>query len=143
MPNACETDLTITAPVAIIEKIRTSHFYRGALSLDSVIGVPYYPSDDARIQAQNDSWGTDRPSYDAQPLTITPADDGNATLFASFTNAWQPPIPVFHALAKLYPEARITSESYERGTGYHVSAAWVAGTPYRFEKKGYSGTRGG
>lgn len=184
MPNHCETDLTITAPAAIVEAIRAAHFTPdGALDCGSVIPYPeeYRAKDEAarawaeqygdkvlgmmvRPELKDDptvpprpkdgfnsggyewcctNWGTKWGTYDPAPLTITPTEDGSATLRASFTSAWSPPLPVLHALAARYPEAEIESESYEGGCGYQISAAWGEGTCYRDEESDYTGSRGG
>ena len=133
MPNNIETNLTITAPVAVVERIRKNHFDDGALSLASVRAVPYHASNDAQITAQQNLWGTDQDSYDAKPLRITPA--GNDTILrASFMNAWHPPIPVLDALAKLYPDAEIKCKS-DAGRRQWVNRSTVdrsTGSPYKW-----------
>lgn len=130
MPNHCETQLTIVAPRASVERIRLSHFDSdGALSLLTLVEIPYTTSDDARIKAQQDAWGTNRETWHIKGVWVGANEDGrNDTLklMACFGSAWAPPLVAIDELAKRYKDAIIESESSSEG-GATWSAKWSDG----------------
>ncbi len=166
MPNHCETDLTLTGPKDLIDKVLAAHFTpNGELNCDSVIPYPAHLKalDDA-AKAWDDkpepkdwkdrpkdgfnqggyewccsNWGTKWGTYDSGGIERTPK--GAAM---SFNSAWSPPHPVLAKLAALYPDLSIVAKSYEQGAGYKCDYRWKKGELVKEQTDNcYRGGRGG
>lgn len=168
MPNHCETDLIISGPKEILEKIASNHFLEdGSLNCDSVIP---YPSKYKKLDEMAKKWDIDNKNNPEKDYNTKPKDGFNSggyewccnnwgtkwgtyegvrnkttskSFCVSFLSAWSPPIPVLEKLAEIYPQVSIKMKSYESGQGYKLKYSWKNGSLIENSQTSYRGIRGG
>jgi hypothetical protein len=141
MPNWCENSILIQGDPEEVGKL-LSFIESGTkpISFDKIIVMPPQLKDqsspvrDEEVEKENiklygakdwyswatTHWGT---KWDASnPIIIydntTPMMPGNRVVKMSFSTAWAPPIPVYKALAKLFPNTNIYATYNEPGVGF-------------------------
>lgn len=145
MPNHCEQDFTISGDPDTIDQFVRRHIWDNSLDCNSVIPYPnrYKVNEDGFNQGGYewccDKWGTKWGTYDGALGTDTPRQRTY-----HFSSAWSPAIPVFDAVAALWPALTFKVRYFEQGMGYAGEIRYKNGQRTKeVYRNNYRGHRGG
>ena len=92
-----------------------------------------------------EQWGTKWGCYDGRGITDVPLKSPKTRkVQLGFLTAWSPALPVYNALAKMYPNCNFKVAFYEQGAAYSGWITWHKGARINEKHNNmYRGNRGG
>ena len=123
MPNWCWNEVQIIGNNNVIDRLKQAvKSDRNCFDFNKVIPYPEEYRNNGGYQWCIDNWGT---KWEANEPVVKRSYDG--TMYAMFSTAWSPSIPVTAKLAEIFPELHFEHCYEEGGNDFSGVATFIDG----------------